>query len=119
MAPENFSIENWGTQARKGLLEWVILSAMKDGERYAYHLVKELVAIDGLGISEGTIYPLLSRLKKSGLVETRLVESNEGPARKYYRLTKFGKKQLELMETYISNLMGGIDTLKEGTANDG
>lgn len=113
MAEDKFSIDNWATQARKGLLEYSILSSLSSGERYGYLLVKRLVSMDGLGISEGTIYPLLSRLKRHGLVDTRLEESNEGPARKYYSLTPHGQKQLILMNDYISNLMQGIETLKE------
>ena len=111
MPKEDFSIENWATQARKGLLEFAILKSLTHGERYAYHLVKELAAIEGLGISEGTIYPLLSRLRKTGLVETRLVESDEGPARKYYNLTSYGKRQFDLMDTYLSNLKAGLDSI--------
>lgn len=114
MGKEDFSIENWATQARKGILEYAILKALSQGERYAYHLVKELVSIDGLGISEGTIYPLLSRLRKTGLVETKLVESVEGPARKYYKLTAYGIKQLEIMNTYMSKLITGIEQFSQG-----
>lgn len=113
MPEDEFSIENWATQARKGLLEYSILSSLSSGERYGYLLVKQLVGMDGLGISEGTIYPLLSRLKRHGLVDTRLEESSEGPARKYYSLTPHGHKQLNLMNNYISNLMHGIETLKQ------
>lgn len=119
MTDENFSIENWATQARKGLLELAILNTLKSGERYGYHLVKELVDMDGLGISEGTIYPLLSRLRKTGLVVTRLVESSEGPARRYYSLTPYGKKQLQLMNRYISKLLSGIEQSNEGGSSNG
>lgn len=113
MAEDSFSIENWATQARKGLLEYSILNALSSGERYGYLLVKRLVGIDGLGISEGTIYPLLARLRKHGLVEARLVESNEGPARKYYSLTPNGHEQLKRMNDYISNLIQGVEQLKQ------
>ena len=74
---------NWTVQMRKGLLDFCILRALTDGEWYGYALVKALVAIPGVGVAEGSIYPLLSRLKKQGLVDTRLEESSEGPARKY------------------------------------
>ncbi|MBK1879457.1 PadR family transcriptional regulator [Pelagicoccus mobilis] len=114
MPEDKFNIDNWATQARKGLLEYSILNSLVEGERYGYLLVKQLVGMDGLGVSEGTVYPLLSRLKRHGLVETRLEESSEGPARKYYSLTPLGREQLKLMTEYIGNLMEGIETLKKG-----
>lgn len=100
--------DNWMVQARKGLLDMCILRVLADREYYGYELVKMLVDVPGLGLTEGTIYPLLSRLRIQGLVSTRLEESSEGPARKYYVLTKEGRKALELMEEYM-------DTLNEGT----
>lgn len=118
MPEDKFNIDNWATQARKGLLEFSILNSLSSGERYGYLLVKNLVGMDGLGVSEGTIYPLLSRLKRHGLVETRLVESSEGPARKYYSLTPHGRNQLKLMDDYINTLMQGIETLKNQGGDD-
>ncbi len=112
------SIEKWTTQARKGLLELCVLNALEGGERYAYSLVKSLVNVKGLDIAEGTIYPLLSRLRTQGLVETRLVESTEGPARKYYQLSDEGRKQLELMNRYFAYLLEGMESLKEGGVDD-
>lgn len=97
---------------RKGLLEFCILKALEDEERYAYELVKRLVAIPGLGMTEGTIYPLLSRLRVQKLVSTKLVESTEGPARKYYSLTKSGRKTLATMTKYLNQLNEGVDTLR-------
>jgi len=104
--------DNWTTQARKGILELTVLTALADRERYAYELVKSITEIPGLGISEGTIYPLLSRLRVQGLVQTRLEESSEGPARKYYSLTKEGVRTLETMETYLDSILQGVHTLR-------
>ena len=104
--------DNWTTQARKGILELTVLTALADKERYAYELVKSITEIPGLGISEGTIYPLLSRLRVQGLVQTRLEESSEGPARKYYCLTKEGAKTLEMMEDYLDSILKGVHTLR-------
>ena len=104
--------DNWTTQARKGILELTVLTALADKERYAYELVKSITQIPGLGISEGTIYPLLSRLRVQGLVQTRLEESSEGPARKYYSLTKEGIKILEMMEEYFESILQGVHTLR-------
>lgn len=74
--------ENWTVQMRKGVLDLCILQGLASAEWYGYALVKALVAVPGVGVAEGSIYPLLSRLKRQGLVTTRLEESSEGPARK-------------------------------------
>ena len=106
--------DNWTVQARKGILELAILTALADRQRYAYDLVRSLVDIPGLGISEGTIYPLLSRLRVQGLVEARLEESTEGPARKYYSLTNQGRKTLEMMKDYLDAILNGVQTIRQG-----
>lgn len=108
--------DNWTTQVRKGLLELSILNALLHKERYAYELVKRLLEVDGLGVSEGTIYPLLSRLRVQGLVSTRLEESTQGPARKYYALTPDGRKVAGQMNRYFELLHVGMEELrrKEG-----
>jgi PadR family transcriptional regulator PadR len=105
--------DNWTVQVRKGVLELCILAALRDGERYGYELVKRLVAVPGVQVAEGSIYPLLSRLKRQGFVETRLVESAEGPARKYYSLTKAGRAQSVAMAEYFRGLVGGFETLSK------
>lgn len=111
--------ENWTVQMRKGMLDLCILSALLNGDRYGYALVKALVAIPGVGVAEGSIYPLLSRLKKQGLVTTRLEESSEGPARKYYSLTKSGREQAERMARHFTMMtkgmesLGGVDFMQE------
>jgi len=104
--------DNWTVQARKGLLDMCILRALAGKERYGYELVKTLVDVPGLGLTEGTLYPLLSRLRVQGLVNTRLEESSEGPARKYYTLTAEGRKVLALMEAYMDELNEGTRTLR-------
>jgi PadR family transcriptional regulator PadR len=104
--------DNWIVQARKGLLDMCILRALAGKERYGYELVKALVDVPGLGLTEGTMYPLLSRLRVQGLVTTRLEESSEGPARKYYTLTAEGRKVLTLMEAYMDKLNEGTRTLR-------
>lgn len=109
---------NWTVQMRKGLLDFCILRALKEGEWYGYALVKALVAIPGVGVAEGSIYPLLSRLKKQGLVETRLEESNEGPARKYYRLTDQGRRQAEEMAVYFETMIRGVEMLGKQKNNN-
>ena len=113
----NDFFDNWTVQMRKGLLELCVLNALVAKERYGYELVKTLVGIPGLGITEGTLYPLLSRLRVQGLVAARLEESSEGPARKYYSLTREGRRIMALMHEYLDVLNEGAGMLREkGTA---
>src|SRR5687768_9862036 len=91
---------NWVVQVRKGVLELCILRALEHQERYGYELVKTLAAVPGLSLTEGTLYPLLSRLRVAGLVTSRLEESDEGPARKYYTLTREGRRTLAAMNEF-------------------
>src|SRR4029450_13455098 len=96
--------DNWIVQVRKGVLELCILRALEDDERYGYELVKTLAAIPGLALTEGTLYPLLSRLRVAGMITARLEESAEGPARKYYSLTREGRKTLDAMNQFLNDL---------------
>jgi PadR family transcriptional regulator, regulatory protein PadR len=105
--------DNWTVQVRKGLLEMCILTALKHREYYGYDLVKSLVGTPGLGVTEGTIYPLLSRLRRHGLITSRLEESNEGPARKYYLLTQAGQEVIGSMDQHLKTLIKGIKTLQK------
>lgn len=95
----------WTVQVRKGLLEVLVLNALQGGETYAYDLVRSLGDTPGVELAEGTLYPLLSRLRLQGLVATRLVESNAGPARKYYRLTPAGERALAAMNAHLDALV--------------
>lgn len=106
-------IENWLTQVRKGVLDLCVLNAIRGTRVYGYEIVKRLREMEGLVISEGTIYPLLSRLKRDELVETFLEESPEGPARKYYRLTAAGRERLEEMNERWEALVDSLTTLRE------
>lgn len=106
-------LDNWSTQLRKGLLDLCVMSAIQGTRLYGYQIVKRLRQVRGLVISEGTIYPILSRLKREELVETSLEESPEGPARKYYRLTDRGRRVLEEMNEYWESLEHGLQGLRE------
>ena len=106
--------ENWTVQMRKGVLDLCILKALSEAEWYGYALVKALVAVPGVGVAEGSIYPLLSRLKRQGLVTTRLEESREGPARKYYAATPAGRALAVEMELYFAEMMRGVAALRAG-----
>jgi len=84
-------------QFKKGVLELCVLSILDKKDCYGYELVSDIS--ENIAISEGTIYPLLRRLKKDGFVTTYLQESQEGPPRKYYKLTDEGKKAREDLKT--------------------
>jgi PadR family transcriptional regulator, regulatory protein PadR len=105
--------DNWTVQVRKGLLELCILNALDRRERYAYELVKTLASIPSLGVTEGTLYPLLSRLRLAGILSSRLEESAEGPARKYYSLTPRGRAAMKRMNTYLDRMNRDADQLRE------
>jgi PadR family transcriptional regulator PadR len=105
-------LDNWSTQLRKGMLELCILNAIQGTRLYGYDIVRKLREIDGLVITEGTIYPILSRLKREGFLQTSLEESTEGPARKYYRLTSKGKEILGEMNEYWQAVRTGTDALR-------
>jgi len=94
------------------MLELCVLNAIKNTSLYGYDIVRKLRDIKGLVISEGTIYPILSRLKREGFVQTTLKESTEGPARKYYELTAKGEKILSQMNDYWEDIKTGADILK-------
>ena len=106
---------NWATQLRKGLLDFAILSALSGRRLYGYELVRTLGDIDSLVVSEGTIYPILSRLKRESYIDSTIEESSEGPARKYYQLTARGRAQLQKMNEHWKNLQTGIETLQTGS----
>ncbi|MGB6384705.1 MAG: helix-turn-helix transcriptional regulator [Terriglobales bacterium] len=85
--------DKWEVQLRKGCLELAILAALWDGRRYGLEILRRLESDSDLIVSEGTVYPLLSRLKTLGLVRSEWVESDAGHPRKYYALTPAGKRR--------------------------
>lgn len=93
-------IENTKAQMRKGVLEFCILSILQNGDAYTFEILSQLKDAKLL-VVEGTIYPLLTRLKNAGLLSYRWEESTSGPPRKYYALTETGKLFLkELNKTW-------------------
>ena len=85
--------DKWEVQLRKGCLELAILAALWDGKLYGLEILRRLETDSELIVSEGTVYPLLSRLKVLGLVRSEWVESDAGHPRKYYTLTPAGKQR--------------------------
>lgn len=111
-------IENTKAQMRKGVLEYCILSVLKEGDKYASEILITLKEAKML-VVEGTIYPLLMRLKNAGLLQYHWQESSSGPPRKYYQLTQDGKAFLkELNATWIAlqNAVNGIT--KKNNSNE-
>lgn len=83
-------MDNKIKQLRKGILELAILGALDRQSHYGFSLIKHLTGDSGIELTEGTIYPILSRLSREGLVSAEWVESSQGPPRKYYALTESG-----------------------------
>ncbi len=99
------------SQLRRGTLEYCVLALLRGGERYGFDLVRSLALVDGLVTSEGTIYPLLSRLRKEQLVTTFWRESESGPPRRYYRLTDRGHTALADFTAEWARFRDAVDTL--------
>jgi PadR family transcriptional regulator PadR len=100
----------WRSQLRKGTLELAVLLALRKERRYGLELV-DLLNAAGLGISEGSIYPLLSRLRSEGKVETEWVDPGEGHAKKYYRLTERGRAAVKAMLAAWREFGAGFERL--------
>jgi PadR family transcriptional regulator PadR len=99
-------------QFKKGVLEICVLAVLANKECYGYELVNEISK--RIDISEGTIYPLLRRLKDEGYVTTYLQESVEGPPRKYYRLTDSGRKEEHELKDEWMRFATSVNALLEG-----
>jgi PadR family transcriptional regulator, regulatory protein PadR len=100
-------------QMRRGAIEFCVLALLSERPRYGFELAKDLADADGLVTSEGTIYPLLARLRADGAVETYWEESSQGPPRRYYRLTKDGKSALGAFVAQWRRFRDAVDGLME------
>jgi PadR family transcriptional regulator PadR len=99
------------TQMRRGAIEYCVLALLRDRDRYGFDLTRHLAEADGLVTSEGTVYPLLSRLRHDGLVETFWQESSQGPPRRYYRLTTDGQLALDAFIVQWRRFRDAVDGL--------
>lgn len=104
------NIENTKAQMRKGILELCILSTIDKNPKYSSEILKGLKESQLL-VVEGTLYPLLTRLKNAHLLEYRWEESNSGPPRKYFTITQEGKKFLKELNTSWADLSEAVNTL--------
>lgn len=103
-------VENTQVQMRKGILEFCILNIISRGEVYASDMLEELTSAR-IMVVEGTLYPLLTRLRKAGLVDYKWVESTSGPPRKYYKLTDNGKEFLSQLDATWEELMNSTNKI--------
>ncbi len=99
---------------RKGVLELAVLALLARRPRYGSSLVDDLAGRPGLALSAGTVYPLLARLAKAGLVTTSWQESPVGPPRKYYTLTEPGRRRLDAMAGEFAAVAAAVGEILEG-----
>jgi PadR family transcriptional regulator PadR len=110
---------SWTTQLRKGALELAVLNALNGDRLYGYDIVRILRRHDGLMIADGTVYPILSRLKADGLVKATIEESPDGPPRKYYELTRGGREALAEMNTAWDALVSSLEEMRHSADKAG
>lgn len=103
--------ENANAQMRKGILEYAILLILEKKDAYASDIIASLKS-NHLIVVEGTLYPLLTRHKNSGLLKYRWEESTQGPPRKYYAITEIGRAYLKEMDRAWSELVDTINAIK-------
>jgi PadR family transcriptional regulator PadR len=106
------NIENTSSQMRKGILEFCILSVIKQGEAYPSDIITKMKSAN-LNIFEGTLYPLLTRLKNAELLTYRWVESNSGPPRKYFSLTEKGNEFYNELATTWKELSDAVEKITQ------
>ncbi len=109
-------IENTKIQMKKGILEYCILRIISRGEAYSSNLIEELTSAK-IMVVEGTLYPLLTRLKNAELLEYKWVESNSGPPRKYFTLTQKGEEFLSELDTTWSGLVDSVKKIHQKKTN--
>lgn len=111
-------LDAWTTQLRKGLTELIVLAALKPSEAYGYELLQRVNGVDGLTLTESTVYPLLAKLKRNAYVTVRAVPSTSGPPRRYYRLTKDGQKRLLTLAQQWADVSNAVNLVLEGQFDD-
>jgi len=109
------NLSNWQTQLRKGLLDIVILNLLRHGKCHGYEMVQNLKQSEGLKIREGNIYPILARLETDCLVTSYSEASQDGPPRRYFRITSLGQKVLTDMNAHWDQMIESIQYIRKGT----
>ncbi|MBK7764338.1 MAG: PadR family transcriptional regulator [Bacteroidetes bacterium] len=108
--------DNILSQMKKGVLEFAILSIIQRGEAYPSDIASELKE-SGMQVLEGTLYPLLTRLKNAGYLDYRWVESTGGPPRKYFSMSESGKAFYQSLETTWQELSKAVNTITQTKTN--
>lgn len=102
-------INKWISQVKKGTLSFIVLNVLKSGKAYyGYDLINEIKKITEIEIAEGTLYPLMNRLKDEKLIKSEWVEQESGIPRKYYSITPEGKNTVTKMDEYWHNLNNSV-----------
>ncbi len=107
------NIENTASQMRKGVLEFCVLSVIRQGEVYPSDILDRMKAAN-FQLLEGTLYPLLTRLKNAGMVNYRWVESSSGPPRKYFSLTSHGREFFAELESTWVDMVTAVNEVLNG-----
>lgn len=107
-------METWVSQLRKGVTELVVLAALRQGEAYGYELLQRINLVDGLALTESSVYPLLARLNRNELVTVRSSASPSGPPRRYYKLTSAGRRRLKAMSVEFRAVGLAVEQLIQG-----
>ena len=103
------------TQLRKGILELAVMGVLYHQRHYGYSLVRVLTETGSISLKEGTIYPILARLDRDGLVRSEWVESDQGPPRKYYALTSSGRQMFDELSKELDLLISLVQQKWKGT----
>ena len=106
-------IHKWQSQLKKGTLSFIVLNILKDKEYYGYELIESVREHTEIEVAEGTLYPLMNRLKKDELVTSKWVEQESGIPRKYYSLTDMGVNILKQMQVYWDDLETSIKRIRQ------
>jgi PadR family transcriptional regulator, regulatory protein PadR len=116
--PAEDELGKWETQLRKGGLGLAVLATLWEGRLYGLEILRRLESRAGLSVPEGTIYPLLSRLKAEGLVRSEWEEAEAGHPRKYYSLTEAGRRRVRDMARAWTSFARGLDHLLTSLEGD-
>lgn len=104
----------WETQLRKGLAELAVLAVLCKEEAYGYLVVERLRKLEGISLSESTVYPILTRLAREGALSVRAEASPSGPTRRYYRLTPTGRRRLDELRQSWQTVSTSLNQMLEG-----
>lgn len=107
-------MDRWETQLRKGVVELAVLASIARGETYGYRIVEELRRLEGLELTESTVYPVLTRLAREGFLAVRTEASPAGPTRRYFRLTDDGQRRLRHLADAWRTVSCSLSQLLEG-----